>query len=74
MEPETASLRLRYRRTRSITSLFGIQAGMLKVRWDLLRAQRKMKSQEQNVTSERNWEEAGTNLTRVDSLLFTLHS
>jgi hypothetical protein len=34
-----------------------------------------LKSQEQIVTNEGSWDQdADTNLTRVDSLLFTLHS
>ena len=68
MEPETGSLRLRYRRTRSITSLFGIQAAVLKISsMGSAASPRTVTSQEQNVTSERNWnQEADPNLTRVD--------
>ena len=47
----------------------GIEAGVLedKLRWDLLRPSGTVKSQEQNLTSERNEDqEADTNLTRVD--------
>jgi hypothetical protein len=50
--------------TDAIDHLFvGIEAGVLedKLRWDLLRPSATVKSQEQNVTSERNEDEEADN-------------
>ena len=56
MEPETVSLRLWYRRTRSITSLSGSKSECLRINFDGICCEPSgtMKSQEQDVTSERN--------------------